>query len=271
VIGAVVLVVVAALAAIAAVVAVRSPQYQLQLVWSDEFDGLSGARPDPSRWGYDIGGTGWGNSELERYTDDAASASQDGSGNLAITVRPDTSGAACWYGTCRYTSARLTTANKFTTTYGRLEARIRLPGGQGIWPAFWTGGANIDQVGWPAAGEIDVMEHLGSFPSEVSGALHAPGWNILNSYQSPGGVSLEDDFHTFAVDWSPTAVTWLVDGVAYHTEDLDGRGAAGAAFGLPHYLLLNVAVGGSDGPPDASTSLPQTMLVDYVRVYSFGD
>lgn len=252
-----------------AVLAVRSVDSPSTLLWSEDFDGAAGSLPDPTRWSIDVGGTGWGNEELQRYTDSPDNVQLDGDGHLAITALPDTSGASCWYGPCRYTSARITTLGHYDVRYGRLEARMKLVSGQGIWPAFWTAGSNIEQVGWPAAGEIDVMEHLGSEPYRVHGALHGPDYDTLSDFDLPDGEAVADDFHTYAVEWNADSISWLVDGHRYHVEQLGDRGQPGAAFGLPHYLLLNLAVGGRwPGAPDPALTFPRTMLVDWVRVYA---
>jgi len=242
------------------------------LAWSDEFDGPAGARVDATRWVSGTGGHGWGNQELEYYTDRGRNASLSGDGSLVINALqeryqgPD--------GVARdYTSARLKTQGLFQQTYGRFEARIKVPRGQGLWPAFWMLGANIGEVGWPQCGEIDVMENIGKEPGTVWGSLHGPGrsgGNALNkSYVLPGGAHFADAFHVFAVEWEPGAVRWLVDGVPYETRTpADLPPGTPWVFDRPFFLLLNVAVGGSwPGSPDATTAFPQAMTVDYVRVY----
>ena len=237
-----------------------------RLTWSDEFEGAAGTRPDPDRWVAEIGGHGWGNEEHEYYTDSTDNASLDGDGHLVITARKESLGVDCWYGECRYTSARLITKGKFAQAYGRFEARIKLPRGQGIWPAFWLLGDDIDDVGWPRCGEIDIMEYLGHDELTVYGALHGPEFDPSVNYV--GEESFADDFHTFAVDWSPTQVHFLVDGHRYETthKPADGQGWT---FDHPFFVLLNVAVGGRwPGYPDETTKFPQQMVVDYVRVYS---
>ncbi len=247
-----------------------------QLVWQDEFDGPAGAPPDPSKWTPEIGGHGWGNAEWQYYTDRPENVAQNGEGALAITVReaePDQAALPCWYGPCRYTSARLLTAERFTFTYGRAEARIRVPYGQGIWPAFWALGADIGTVGWPESGEIDIMENIGREPSTLHGTVHGPGYSgeygIGGAVDLPGGAALTDDFHVFAVEWAPGEIRWSLDGEQYFriTHD-DLPPGARWAFDHPFFLLLNVAAGGHwPGYPDETTVFPQTMLVDYVRVY----
>lgn len=243
------------------------------LLWSDEFDRAAGSLPDPGKWQIEQGGGGWGNNEHQYYTDRAENVSHDGNGNLAITARAENpNGYQCWYGSCRYTSARITTADRYTPQYGKVEARIKIPRGQGIWPAFWSLGTDIGQVGWPASGEIDVMENVGYEPHLVHGTVHGPGYSggegISASYMHPQGWSFADDFHVFAIDWAPDRITWSVDGVAYRTVTPADTGGDPWVFNHPFFLILNVAVGGNwPGYPDGSTQFPQTMLVDYVRVY----
>ena len=234
------------------------------LVWQDEFDGPAGQSPDSTRWGYDIG-TDWGNAQLEFDTDRPENVSLDGQGRLAIIAREEA------YQGRNYTSARITTEGKFEQTYGRFEARIQLPWGQGIWPAFWLLGSNFPTVGWPECGEINIMEYRGQEPSTVHGTIHGPGYSagqgITRRYDMSGG-RFDTGFHVFAVEWGPDYIDWYVDDTRYHSltpEDLDGDRWV---FDHPFYIILNVAVGGSYvGPPNASTTFPQTMLIDWVRVY----
>ncbi|MDX6351409.1 MAG: hypothetical protein QOF84_6199 [Streptomyces sp.] len=240
--------------------------------WSDEFDGAAGSKPDASKWTLETGGSGNGNNELEYYTNSTDNASLDGNGHLVITARQagSSSGLSCWYGACKYTSARLNTAQSFTQAYGRFEARIKIPRGKGMWPAFWMLGNDIGSVGWPNNGEIDVMENVGSEPGTVHGTIHGPGYSgsggLGAGYTLPGGAAFADDFHTFAVEWSPTAITWSVDGTAYETRTPADAGSNKWVFDHPFFVILNLAVGGGwPGDPDASTSFPQTMTVDYVR------
>jgi len=233
-------------------------------VWSDEFEGPANSVPDQAKWGYDTGATGWGNQELENYTKSPDNASLDGNGNLVIRAVRTASG---------YTSARLKTQGKFTTTYGKIEARMRIPYGQGLWPAFWMLGSDIDTIGWPACGEIDIMENIGREPSINHGSMHAPGFSGGNSmtalYTLPNAQKFSDDFHTFSIVWSPQAVEFFVDGNSYEkVTPASIPPGTKWVFNKPFFLLLNVAVGGSwPGNPDASTQFPQTMTVDYVRVY----
>ncbi|MGH3319533.1 MAG: glycoside hydrolase family 16 protein [Streptosporangiaceae bacterium] len=239
--------------------------------WSDEFDGPAGAAPDPHKWGHQTGGTGWGNKELEYYTDRADNAALDGDGHLVITARKATADRSCWYGTCRYTSARLVTQHRFAQAYGRFEARIKLPRGQGIWPAFWMLGKDIEDVGYPQSGEIDVMESLGDDPGTIYGSLHSPDYDVTTKYSPPGQESFADGFHTYAVSWTPDSISFFVDGRQYVTRTRAEVGDSWV-FDHPFFLLLNVAVGGEwPGSPDDTTRFPQRMVVDYVRVYHSPD
>lgn len=243
-------------------------------VWSDEFDGPSGTSFDRSRWTADVGGMGFGNQERQYYTTRPENVALDGNGHLVITARAESPAAAvqCWYGQCLYTSSRLKTTGLFAQAYGRFEARIRIPRGQGLWPAFWMLGADVNQVGWPRSGEIDIMENIGREMSTVHGTLHGPG------YSGSSGISgidvllsgaYADDFHVFTVAWEATEIRWYVDGHLYHRVSPRNLPAGSAwVFDHPFFLLLNVAVGGQwPGDPNGATTFPQTMVVDYVRVY----
>jgi beta-glucanase (GH16 family) len=245
-----------------------------RLVWSDEFNGPSGAPPDPAKWQLQTGGNGWGNQELEYYTARSRNAALDGAGHLAITARaesytgPDSQSRS-------YTSARMQTEGLFQTAYGRIEARLKLPAGRGLWPAFWALGQNHDSVGWPWCGEVDIMENLGGDPFTAYGSLHGPApgahdgeYGLTATVRSKS--SLAAAFHVFGVTWSPGRIVFTLDGVAYAT-----RTPASLApgqkwvFNQPFYLLLNLAVGGQwPGRPSAATHFPATMFVDWVRVYS---
>ena len=243
-------------------------------VWSDEFDGPAGASFDRAKWVADTGGNGFGNQEREFYTTRAENVALDGNGHLVITARAEPSSSAyqCWYGRCLYTSTRLKTSGLFAQTYGRIEARIKIPRGQGIWPAFWMLGGDIGSVGWPQSGEIDIMENIGREPAVAHGTLHGPG------YSGAGGIgradtlssgAYADDFHVFSVEWQPNEIRWYVDGRQYHRmTPADLPSGTKWVYDHPFFLLLNVAVGGGwPGDPDASSTFPQQMIVDYVRAY----
>ena len=246
-----------------------SAKAQWTLAWSDEF---TDPQLDNSKWVYDIGGGKWGNQELEYYTDLPQNVSvQDG--KLAITARQEKHTATnktIW----NFTSGRIKTLGKFTQTYGRFEARIKVPFGQGIWPAFWMLGEDIAQVDWPNCGEIDIMENIGKEPAIVHGTIHGPGYSgaggIGNLYALPQGQRFADEFHVFAVEWEPHAIRFYVDNNLYATRTpAELPPGKKWVYDHPFFLLINLAVGGDwPGNPDASTVFPQTMLVDYVRVYS---
>jgi beta-glucanase (GH16 family) len=242
------------------------------LIWSDEFTGAAGSAPDASRWNHDVGGSGWGNSQLEYDTNSTSNAALDGAGHLVLTGRRESGGHTCWYGTCEYTSARLNTSGRFTVQYGRLEARMWIPCGQGMWPAFWALGSNLGSAGWPASGEIDVMENVGFEPFTVHGSLHGPGYSGGNSLSAARSIGnwYCDTYHVFSATWSSSAISFAVDGSTYGTftpANVAGRGPW--AFNHPFFLLLNLAIGGSwPGSPNAATPFPAQLRVDYVRVYS---
>jgi len=244
---------------------------QWTLVWSDEFSGPNGSAPDSTKWGYDVGGNGWGNNELEYYTNRTQNAYVE-DGNLVIQARKETYTGSDGV-TRNYTSARLLTAKLFSQSYGRFEARIKIPRGQGMWPAFWMLGNNIGQVAWPKCGEIDIMENIGKEPAIIHGSLHAPGYTggtgVSNSYTLPNGARFADDFHVFAAEWEPSVVRFYVDGTLYATDTPSSLPTGSTwVFDHPFFIILNVAVGGDwPGPPDSTTVFPQQMLVDYVRVY----
>jgi len=248
-----------------------------QLVWADEFNLPPGTPIDRSKWNVETGGWGWGNNELQYYTDSTLNLVHDGR-NLAITaLEQRLPGLRCWYyGPCRYTSARINTRGKFEQLYGRFEARIKLPRGQGLWPAFWLLGNNIDTVGWPHCGEIDIMEQIGREPRTVYGTIHGPGYSGSKGIGKPYTLPTDfaDAFHVFALEWEPGELRWYVDGVLYQTRtpaDLP-PGARWVFDDHPFFIILNLAVGGDwPGKPDASTRFPQRMLVDYVRVYKKAD
>lgn len=240
-----------------------------KLVWSDEFDGNG---VDGNKWTQETGGSGWGNNELEYYTDNGQNASVSG-GNLTITATPqNASSKSCWYGACQYTSARLITKGKFNFTYGKAEVRVKVPAGQGLWPAFWMLGANIDSAGWPTCGEVDIMEMIGSQPGVNHGSMHGPGYSgntpETATYTLPGGASFADAFHTFGVEWETNVVRFYVDGNLYQTRTpADLPAGTKWVYDHPFFLLLNVAVGGA-WPGNPNTTFPKQMVVDYVRVYS---
>lgn len=242
------------------------------LAWSDEFNAPNGSAPDPLKWVLETGGGGWGNQELEYYTARPQNAVQR-DGNLVITALKEKYTDADGV-TRDYTSARLKTQGKFAQAYGRFEARIKIPRGQGIWPAFWMLGEDIDKIGWPDCGEIDIMENIGKEPSTVHGTIHGPGYSgdkgIGDPFSLPAGHRFADDFHIYAVEWAPEAIRFYVDDHLYATRTpAELTKGTKWVYNHPFFLLLNVAVGGSwPGNPNATSAYPQTMLVDYVRVYT---
>lgn len=228
----------------------------------DQFDGGKNSALDSSRWSFDTGQTGWGNNEKQNYTDDRDNAYQDGSGNLSISALQTADG---------YTSARVTTKDKFDFTYGRVEARIKMPAGQGLHPAFWLLGSDIDSVGWPISGEIDVMETLNAADNYHTG-IHAPQADSLTSQkvQTAGypAAPLSDGYHVYWVERSPGKIVTGMDDIVLQTAtpaDLTG-GSEYWVFDKPFYLLFNVAVAGDwPGPTNDETEFPATMSVDWVR------
>lgn len=240
------------------------PDYLPGMVWSDEFN-YTGF-PNASKWNMETGtgNGGWGNNELQYYTSTQSNVTVD-NGILTITAREESVGGR------DFTSARITTQDKFDFKYGRIEARIKLPYGQGMWPAFWMLGANINSVGWPACGEIDIMEMVGGTGNDNTtyATLH---WDnngeeasYGQNYSLPSGI-LADDFHIFSVEWNNQEIKGFIDDVHYYTADITPSQLS--EFHNNFFIILNLAVGGDwPGPPDASTSFPQTMEVDYVRVF----
>lgn len=238
------------------------PKRDWQLVWSDDFNGTAGDLPDAAKWGFDLGNNnGWGNEELENYTNDPENVSLDGNGNLVITaIKTGNS----------FTSARIKTHNKFTQAYGRFEARLKTPYGPGIWPAFWMLGANVNEVGWPQCGEIDIMELKGQQPNIINGTVHGPGYSAGNAISSSYALKnsrFDLDFHIFAVEWFEDRIDFYCDGYLFKRitkSDVPGQWV----YDHPFFLILNIAVGGNYvGFPTEQTPFPQKMTVDYVRVY----
>jgi beta-glucanase (GH16 family) len=243
------------------------------LVWQDEFDGRAGVVPSGRNWDYDSGGDGWNSQDRAYYTSAAENAALDGSGLLLISARKVDGAAAslnCWYGACSYTSARLVTRGRFNVSYGRIEARLRLPAGQGVGAAFWMLGVDASVNPWPANGEIDIMQTSAKAPGSVWGGVNGPGYSgaaAPGAAFSPSGASLSADFHVFAVEWDPEEMRWYVDGQQYFSLTPD-KVAGKWVFDHPFYLGLNLGVGGSlAAEPDASATFPQTLAVDYVRVF----
>ncbi len=247
-------------------------------VWSDEFDGPAGTSIDNTKWSYETtdgcqqGICGWGNNEKEYYSSASENISLNGQGQLMIVARRAATGLTCYYGPCLYTSAKITTRGKVLAQPGRVEARIKLPPGQGLWPAFWMLGHDFPTTAWPACGELDIMENKGSQPTTTSSALHGPGYSgatpFAHSHDLASGV-LADDFHTFAVEWDSLHVRFFVDDTAHYGITRDAVERYGkSVLDQPFFLILNLAVGGIfDGDPGSDAIFPATMVVDYVRVY----
>ena len=268
-----------------------------KLVWSDEFNDPDGSAPDPKKWTYDIGvdDDGWGNRELEYYTNSPRNVTIRGGALVITAVKERFTGPAipprqdgendestkakappAKQVTRDYTSTRLKSQGLYAQAYGRFEARIRIPHGQGVWPAFWLLGDDIGKVGWPRCGEIDIMENIGKEPAKVHGSIHGPGPSppgtddLTGTYTLPGDAHVSDAFHVFAVEWEPKAIRFYVDEHLYETTTPEGLPHhTGWVFDHPFFVLLNLAIGGDwPGTPDQSTKFPQEMLVDYVRVYA---
>ena len=239
------------------------PKESWELTWSDEFLGTAGDLPDATKWTYDLGnGTnGWGNSELESYTNSTNNVALDGAGNLVITaIKNGTS----------YSSARIKTQGLFSQAYGKIEARIKTPFGPGIWPAFWMLGSDVETNAWPNCGEIDIMELRGQKPNIINGTVHGPGYSGGNAITKAYGLQngrFDTDFHVFGVEWTKSQIDFFVDGYLYQrikSTDVSGEWV----YNHPFYMILNVAVGGNYvGFPTDETPFPQKMYIDYVRVY----
>lgn len=233
------------------------------LAWSDEFNGTN---INTSNWKYETGGDGWGNNELECYTNRSENARIE-NGNLVIEARKEN------YSGMNYTSARLKSQGLKNWTYGKVEARMKLPAGQGVWPAFWMLGENISQVSWPKCGEIDIMEHINN-ESAIHGTIH---WDSTgnNTHAQYGAASPNIDvtqYHVYSIEWDASSIKWFVDGTQYLEANIANNINGTEEFHKPFFILFNLAVGGNwPGNPDGSTPFPAKMYVDYVRVYQHGD
>jgi beta-glucanase (GH16 family) len=248
-----------------------------KLVWVENFDRRNGAQLDPAVWTYEEGGNGWGNKELEVYCAyDSSKVPCDPAkpnafvgddGYLHIVARKTPGG--------QYTSARLLTKNLKTFRYGRFEARIRIPSGQGMWPAFWLLGEDIDTAKWPACGELDVMENIGKEPDTIHGSIHGkgfPGPTVGTTIRLPDSTPFAARFHTFGMIWRPGSIAYYVDDpkkpYAVDTPRALPAGAVWPFDSRRFFLLLNLAIGGGwPGNPDQSSVFPSEMLVDYVKVW----
>jgi beta-glucanase (GH16 family) len=240
------------------------PDGDWELVWSDEFDADAGTPINTAYWTCEVGGNGWGNAQLEHNTDRIENVSHNGEGFLAITAREES------YRGNNYTSGRCNTMDKVEFTYGRVEARIKVPEGQGLWPAFWMLGADFPEIGWPQSGEIDIMEYIGAEPRSTHGTVHGP------EYYGLGGLGMRyifdepmaQDFHVFGIEWEPEIIRWTINGEEFHNITPETLYGGTWVFDHDFFMLINVAVGGRlPGNPDKTTVFPQQMLVDWVRVY----
>ncbi len=245
-------------------------EHNWQLTWSDEFEGAAGQLPNSNNWTFDIGtgDNGWGNEELQYYTNRPQNVSLNGQGQLVITALRES------FGGMPFTSARIKTEGLFEQAYGRFEARIKNPYGPGIWPAFWMLGSNFGTDGWPQSGEIDIMEMRGQQPHVAIGSVHGPGYsagNAISAYHAIPNSRFDDDFYLYAIEWYPDRIDFFVDDFLYNRikrSDVPGEWV----FDKPFFLILNVAVGGTFvGFPIDQTPFPQQMVIDYVRVYRLVD
>ncbi len=237
-----------------------------KLLWSDEFDGSA---IDPGKWVHEVNGNGGGNNELQYYTDRSENSFVEDGMLHMVALQEEYTGND---GTRYYTSARMTTQQTKTFMYGRIEAKLKLPYGQGLWPAFWMLGLNISEVGWPACGEIDIMEMIGGGDGRdnvTHGTLH---WQDNDNHASQGSSTevsngiLADDFHVYAIEWDENKIDWYFDDFKFYSLDITSAGMS--EFHQHFFIILNVAVGGNwPGNPDTTTIWPQEMVVDYVRVY----
>lgn len=232
-----------------------------ELVWHDEFEG---PEINADFWTHEVGGDGWGNGEAQYYTDDPKNSFIE-DGHLVIQALEENLLGKL------YTSARLSSKEKVEVQYGRIEARIQIPVGQSLWPAFWMLGNNIDEVGWPFAGEIDIMENIGSEPTLIHGTVHGPGFfganGVGNAMPLPGDGQYADDFHVFAIEWKEDEIRWYMDDQLYH-QVTPNVVPGDWVYNHPFYMIVNLAVGGEwPGYPDGTAEFPQTLRVDYVRIY----
>ncbi len=234
-----------------------------QLVWSDEFNG--NGVPDTTKWRYDVGGNGWGNNELEYYTNARPENARIVNGELVIEARKEN------FGGRNYTSARLLTKGKAQWTYGKFEIRAKIPRGRGTWPAIWMLSA-ADPLKWPEDGELDIMEAVGYMPNIIHGTAHNKLYNGANGKQKGGSKFIsdaQDAFHVYSMEWTSNQVVWSIDSVSYFSYFDPGLGVDAWPYHKDFFMILNVAVGGNWGGAQGvdDSIFPQAMMVDYVRVY----
>lgn len=237
-------------------------QFETTPVWEDDFNGSGAA--DPSKWTFETGGSGWGNNELQNYTSGANSSITGG--NLVITAKKEASGGN------NYTSSRMITRGKGDWLYGRFEIRAKLPKGRGTWPAIWMLASDNTYGGWPASGEIDIMEHVGYDPNKIHCSIHTSAYNHTRGTQKTATKTIPDAtdaFHVYRIDWTPYAVRGYIDGVQYFEFVNNNTDFTAWPFNKKFFLILNVAVGGNWGGAQGvdDTVFPAAMLVDYVKVY----
>ncbi|MDR6785376.1 glycoside hydrolase family 16 protein [Pedobacter africanus] len=242
----------------------KTPAKSYTLVWADEFNynGL----PDSAKWGYDVGGDGWGNNELQYYTRADTSNAVVRDGKLFIIARKEAVGGKM------FSSARLVTRDKAEWAYGKIEINAKLPAGRGLWPAAWMLGANIKDAGWPACGEIDIMEHVGYNRDSIFGTVHTAAYNHIKGTQKGVTAKIKDpynSFHTYSIEWTPEKIDFMLDHKVYYSVSNENKTKAEWPFDDPFYLLLNIAVGGNLGGMKGVDEqvFPAVMEVDYVRVY----
>lgn len=236
------------------------------LVWHDEFDGET---INTQNWTYDLGGGGWGNGEMQVYTDAPENARLK-NGLLIIEARKETNES----GGFKFTSARLKTQGLQAFQYGRVEARIKVPAGAGLWSAFWMLGSNFGTVGWPDCGEIDIMEYVGKDPTLILGTMHGPGYSgaLGLTKWNRQTYNIADEFHTYAIEWEKDQISWFFDDVKYSTYTRSDVAPKTWVFDQPFFMILNLAVGGTlGGLVNPDTSFPAQLQVDYVRVYEMGN
>ena len=242
----------------------KSKAHKLKLVWSDEFnyEGL----PDSTKWGFDVGGNGWGNNEAQFYTKADTNNAVVGKGFLSIIARKEKRENK------EYTSARMVTKGKTDWSFGRVNIRAKLPKGRGTWPAGWMLGSNINMVGWPQCGEIDILEHVGYDPDTIVGSIHSTAYNHVKGTQKTKRIFIKNpytEFHIYGCEWNTKKMVFLLDGMPYLTVPNEHKTEKEWPFNNPMYILLNVAVGGNWGGKKGidESIFPVRMEVDYVRVF----
>ena len=243
-----------------------------QLIWRQEFNGKAYIKPDAAIWGYDLGGQN-ANNEEQLYTNSKYNVAMDGRGNLVITAKRIVEGSAQWEKciSCKFSSARIKTQDKVGFRYGRMEARIKMPAGVGTWPAFWMLGANLETLGWPESGELDIVEARGGDPLIVFGTAHGPGYNGAEGTQLGNTIfankPLSDEYHIYAIEWGKNYVNWYFDNQLYHRLTPSSTSPNEYVFNKEFFLILNLAMGGAfTGEIDPNLQRSR-MYVDYIRYY----